>query len=74
LRGSLQLKPDEHFASITDPVQLGQMLRALDSYQGSITVRCALELAPLVFVRPSELRSAKWSEIDFEQCQWRIPA
>jgi integrase len=54
--------------------EVGALLRALDGYDGSIIVRCALRLAPLVFVRPGELRKAEWSEIDFDRGLWLIPA
>ncbi len=63
-----------HHASITDPKEVGALLRAIDGYQGVFTVRCALRLAPLVFVRPGELRQAEWTELDFEKAEWRIPA
>ena len=49
-------------------------MRAIDGYQGSFVVQCALKLAPLVFVRPGELRHAEWKEIDFENAEWNIPA
>ena len=74
LRGALAPPLEVHHASITEPKKLGQLLRALDGYDGSLVVRCALRLAPLVFVRPGELRSAEWSEIDFEKSEWHIPA
>ena len=61
----------EHFASVTDPHKVAQVLRALDGYEGTLTVRCALRLAPLVFVRPGELRHAKWTDIDLESAEWR---
>lgn len=60
------------FGAITDPEQLGRMLLAADAYQGDYRTRCALKLAPLVFVRPGELRHAKWSHIDFEAAEWRF--
>jgi len=60
-----------HFAAITDPKKVGDLLRALHSYEGSPTVKCALRLAPLVFVRPGELRSAQWADIDLEAGEWR---
>ncbi|MGB6489229.1 MAG: integrase arm-type DNA-binding domain-containing protein [Steroidobacteraceae bacterium] len=63
-----------HFASITDPKAVGGLMRAIRSYQGSLIVQCALKLAPLVFVRPGELRRAEWSELDLETAEWRIPA
>ena len=53
---------------------MGALLRAIEGYQGSFVVQCALKLAPLVFVRPGELRHAEWSEIDFENAEWNIPA
>ena len=61
-------------ATITDPKEIGGLLRAIDDYRGSIVTRCALRLAPLVFVRPGELRHAEWVEFDFEAKDWRIPA
>lgn len=64
----------KHRARITDPKKLGGLLRAIDGFEGSSVVRSALAFLPLVFVRPGELRNAEWSEIDFEQKIWRIPA
>jgi integrase len=61
-------------AAITEPVKVGELLRAIDGYQGSFAVQCALKLAPLFFVRPGELRNMEWQEIDFENAQWNIPA
>ncbi|WP_031482019.1 tyrosine-type recombinase/integrase [Maridesulfovibrio frigidus] len=63
----------KHFPSITDPKKIGPLLRAIDEFYGTLVVHCALRLAPLVFVRPGELRTAEWSEIDFDGCEWRIP-
>jgi integrase len=63
-----------HFASITDPKGVGALMRAIRSYQGSLIVQCALKLAPLVFVRPGELRRAEWNELDMDAAEWRIPA
>jgi integrase len=74
LQGSLLPTNEQHLACITDPKQLGEVLRAIDAYTGSHTVRTALRPAPLVFVRPSELRAAEWAEIDFDAREWRIPA
>ena len=53
---------------------MGELLNAIDGYHGSFVVRAALQLAPLVFVRPGELRKAEWSEIDLDAAEWRIPA
>lgn len=64
----------QHHASVTDPKEVGGLLRAIDGFTGAITTRCALRLAALVFVRPGELRHAEWSEFDFDKEEWRIPA
>ena len=74
LRGALPPADEKHLASLTDPKSFAALLRAIDSYEGSIVVRAALRLAPLVFVRPGELRAAEWAEIDFETREWRIKA
>ncbi len=71
LRGALPPVKGEHFAAATDPVQLAEILRAIDHYQGTITVACALRLAPLVFVRPGELRKAEWADMDLDKAEWR---
>lgn len=70
LRGALPPVKPKHFAALTDPKHLGEILRVLDCYHGSIIVKSALKIAPLVFVRPGELRHAKWEDIDFETCEW----
>ncbi len=61
-------------ASITDPKKMSELLRNIDGYQGTLVVRCALKLAPLLFVRPGELRHAKWAEMELEEGRWYIPA
>ena len=61
----------EHFAATTDPKRVAELLRAMDGYEGTLTVRCALRLAPLVFVRPGELRKAEWADIDLDAAEWR---
>ena len=71
LRGALPAVKTEHFAGITDPGRVGALMRAIDGYEGSLTVRCALRLAPLVFVRPGELRHAQWSAMDLDGGEWR---
>jgi integrase len=63
-----------HHASIIEPKRIGELLRAIDAYTGFFVTKCALRLAPLVFVRPGELRKAQWSEVDLEKAEWRIPA
>jgi integrase len=74
LRGALPPASGKRMATITDPKGVGGLLRSIDSYQGGIVIRSALQFAPLVFVRPGELRHAEWMEIDFETAEWRIPA
>jgi integrase len=74
LNGALATPKTKHRASITDPKQIGPLLRALDGYTGSFVTTCALKLAPLLFVRPGELRRAEWAEIDLDNAEWRIPA
>jgi len=74
LRGALPPSTPQHHASVTDPEGVAALLRAIDGYRGSNVTRYALQLAPLVFVRPGELRKAEWSEIDLEAGEWRIPA
>jgi len=72
LRGALPPVKGGHFAALTDPGEIGPFLRVLDGYEGSLIVRCALRLAPLVFVRPGELRRAEWKAIDLEAGEWRF--
>jgi len=74
LKGALPQPREKHHAAITDPKEVGALLRAIDSYQGYFVVRCALKLAPLFFVRPGELRNAEWTEISFDEALWMIPA
>jgi integrase len=71
LRGALPPVKGTHFASVTEPKQVAEVLRALDGYEGTLPVRCALRLAPLVFVRPGELRHAQWEDIDLITAEWR---
>jgi integrase len=74
LKGALPPTRQKHHASITDPKKIGELLRAVEGYEGTLTTRCALQLAPLTFVRPGELRHAEWAEIDLDKAEWRIPA
>ena len=69
--GALQPVLKSHLAAVTEPKEAGELLRMIDSYSGSLAVQCALKLAPLVFVRPGELRAARWKDIDFELAEWR---
>jgi integrase len=71
LRGALPPAKGKHFAATTEPAKLAGILRAMDGYEGDLIVRCALRLAPLVFVRPGELRKAEWKDIDLDTAEWR---
>ena len=74
LRGALQPVVTKHHASITEPKAIGALLRDLAEYKGSPITKAALQLAPLVFLRPGELRHAEWTEIDVDKAEWRIAA
>lgn len=74
LRGALTAPTPKHYAAITDPQRVGELLRAIDGYEGQPQTSLALQLAPHVFVRPGELRQAQWSEIDIDGALWVIPA
>jgi integrase len=74
LRGALPPASKRHHAAIVDPKAAGELLRVIDGYAGSFVTACALRLAPLLFVRPGELRRAEWAEIDLDAAEWRIPA
>lgn len=71
LRGALPPAKHVHFASLTDPAHVAELLRAIEGFRGTFVVQCALQLAPMFFVRPGELRCARWSEFDFEKAEWR---
>jgi integrase len=66
--------PVRHHATITDPVQIGAVLRNIRAYEGYAVVRLALELAPMLMLRPGELRSARWADIDLAGALWTIEA
>lgn len=74
LRGALKTAKNRHYAAITDPVKVGELMRAIEGYSGQFVTLCALKLAPLVFTRPGELRKAEWRELDLDGGQWNIPA
>ena len=74
LRGAIPPAVERHHPTITEPKRVGELLRAIAGYSGSYITRAALQLAPLVFVRPGELRKAEWSEFDMDKGEWRIPA
>lgn len=71
LAGALEQPQTKHFASLTEPERIGELLRALWAYQGSPVTCAALKLAPMLFVRPGELRQAKWADIDLDAREWR---
>ena len=72
LIGALEQPQTKHLASVTDPEKIGDLLRAMHSYQGSLVTVAALKLAPMVFVRPGELRKARWQDIDLKTAEWRF--
>lgn len=74
LTGALEQPKTTHLAALTEPAKIGKLLRAIDAYQGSPVTTAALKLAPLFFVRPGELRSARWADIDLEGAEWRYTA
>jgi integrase len=73
LRGALPAIHKQHYAALTDPLKVGELLRAIDGYKGGFVTLCALRLAPLFFLRPGELRQAEWAEFDLEHATWNIP-
>jgi integrase len=73
LRGALAPVAKRNFPAITEPRRIGELLRAIDGYAGHAPTEYALKLAPLLFVRPGELRGAKWREFDLDGAEWRIP-
>jgi integrase len=73
LRGALEVVPRGHFAAITEPKGVAQLLRSIHGYVGHLVTVTALKLSPLLFVRPGELRAAEWAEIDLDAAEWRIP-
>lgn len=74
LKGALAPVQGKHFAALTEPAAVGELLRAIDGFKGTLQVQCALRLSPLLFVRPGELRAAKWADIDMEGGEWRYIA
>ena len=74
LRGALTAPKVTHYGAITEAKRVGELLRAIEGYEGSGITKLALQIAPHVFVRPGELRHAEWSEIDLEGAIWVIPA
>jgi integrase len=73
LKGALSTVPRGNYAAITEPKQVAELMRSIFAYTGHPYAAAALKLSPLVFVRPGELRSAEWAEIDLDAAEWRIP-
>lgn len=71
LKGAIPTAQTENFAAITTPAEVGALLRAIDGFRGTFPVQCALRLAPLLFVRPGELRKARWQEFDLDKGEWK---
>jgi integrase len=74
LKGALSPYRGKHFAAITDPAKVGDLMRAIKAYKGGPVVRAALRLAPILFQRPGELRGATWTEMDLDAALWTIPS
>ena len=74
LVGALEQPQTKHFASVTEPEKIAELLRALYSYRGAVVTQAALKLAPMLFVRPGELRRARWADIDLDTAEWRFTA
>ena len=74
LKGALTPVRNGHYAALTDPKKVGELMRSINGYQGEPIVKCALRLAPHLFVRPDELRKGLWEELDIEKAIWIIPA
>jgi len=72
LKGILPPAVVNHFSAVTEPKEVKLLLQSLDQYEGTFIVKCALQLAPLVFVRPNELRACEWEHINFETKEWRF--
>lgn len=74
LKGALKASAKKHFAAITNPDEVGKLLIAIDGFEGTPVVKAALQLSPLLFARPGEIRHMEWGQIDWEQQRWEIPA
>ena len=74
LAGALKNRDVKHAATLLDLGEIGLLLRSIDAYGGSMVVKTALQLSPLLFVRPGELRTMEWCEINWDKGQWEIPA
>ncbi len=72
LRGALPPARGKHFAAPTDPKEVAGLLRMFDAFTGTFVVKCALQLAPMLFVRPGELRTAEWADVSLDEAEWRF--
>lgn len=73
LQGAIATPVSKNYATLTDPIEIGELLRAIDVYEGGLMARTALALAPMLFCRPGELRGMEWSELNLDAAEWRIP-
>ena len=74
LKGALSVVKSKHFAALTNPQQVGQLLRDIQTYEGHIETRIALRVSAYLFQRPNEIRRMEWLELDFEKRVWSLPA
>jgi integrase len=74
LKGALATPKVKHFSAITNPVELGKLMLAMDGYTGTPEVKGALQLSALLFQRPGEIQRMEWAEVDWQQARWDIPA
>lgn len=74
LKGALKNPKKKHLAAITDPVEVGKLMVAIDGFRGTAVLRAALRLSPLLFQRPGEIRAMEWSELNWAEKRWEIPA
>jgi integrase len=74
LKGRLTPYRGKTFAAIVDPARFGDLLRAITVYKGGVIVRTALQLAPLLYQRPGNLREMEWAELDLDAALWTIPS
>ena len=74
LQGTIKPLKHKHMAAPVEPKEVTALLRAIDGFTGTFVVKCALQLAPMLFVRPGELRKAEWAEFDLDAALWSIPA
>jgi len=73
LKGIVPKVIHKHMAAPTEPKKVAELLKAIDAFSGSYVTKCALQLTPLLFVRPGELRSMEWNELDLDAAEWNIP-